>query len=80
MKKQLQLEDDNMAKAMGTRRVKFVERGGKTLQAMLCTQTHGRRWLVGEKIVSYVEVGKRVNAGQSLWCMRSNVGSVKKMG
>ena len=36
MRKQLQKEDDNIVKTMGSRRIKFVERGGKSLESLLC--------------------------------------------
>ena len=36
LRKRLQREEDGLAKTLGTRRVKFVERGGKSLQSLLC--------------------------------------------
>ena len=36
LKKRLQSEDDAFAKTMGLKRVRFVERGGTTLAAILC--------------------------------------------
>ena len=36
LRKILQKNDDELAETLGTRRVKFVERGGTSLQAILC--------------------------------------------
>ena len=36
LRKQLQEEEYKLAKVLGTRRVKFVERGGRSLQSILC--------------------------------------------
>ena len=36
LRKRLQAEEDQLAKTLGMRKVKFVERGGKSLQSILC--------------------------------------------
>ena len=36
LKRRLQEKDQKMVEAMGMRRVKFVERGGRSLQGLLC--------------------------------------------
>ena len=36
LKERLQKRDEKMREAMGMRKVKFVERGGRSLQGLLC--------------------------------------------
>jgi hypothetical protein len=36
LRKRLQSEDDRLVETMGSRRIKFVERGGRTLESLLC--------------------------------------------
>ena len=36
LKERLQMKDENLREVMGMKKVKFVERGGRSLQVLLC--------------------------------------------
>ena len=53
LKERIQEKDRKMVEAMGMRRIKFVERGGRSLQRILCRSNPWREKKCGGRTVLY---------------------------